>query len=182
MAIIYLHGFASSVKTQSKKYDALSTIASVHPFAPDYTQGFEQVMQDCTQFAKAINNVSAVVGTSMGGYTASHLATRLNVPFVAINPPINPSESLKKYLGTHQSYSGETFELRMEEASSYPEYKASAAGLIIVSNLDEVVPPQTTKDFAEKHQLPLISCDYGDHRFEDISMLIKKMAAHIASY
>lgn len=70
----------------------------------------------------------------------------------------------------------------MEEASSYPEYKASAAGLIIVSDLDEVVPPQITKDFAKKHQLPLISCDYGDHRFEDISMLIEKMAAHIADY
>jgi len=44
------------------------------------------------------------------------------------------------------------------------------------------VPPQVTKEFAEKHQLPLISCDYGDHRFEDISMLIGQMAEHIASY
>src|SRR5690554_4670691 len=140
MAIIYLHGFASSVKTQSKKYDALSSIASVHPFAPDYTQGFKRVMQNCMQFASAVSNIRAVVGTSMGGYTASHLASELNVPFVAINPPINPSESLKKYLGTHQSYSGETFELRRKEASSYPEFNASDTGLIIVSDLDEVVP------------------------------------------
>lgn len=86
MAIIYLHGFASSVKTQSKKYDALNEIASVNPFAPDYPQGFEQVMQSCMQFTKAINSVSAVVGTSMGGYTASHLASRLNLPFVARAP------------------------------------------------------------------------------------------------
>lgn len=182
MAIIYLHGFASSVKTQSKKYDALNEIASVNPFAPDYPQGFEQVMQSCIQFANAIESISAVVGTSMGGYTASHLASRLNVPFVAINPPMNPSESLRKYLGTHQSYSGETFEMRLEDVNSYPEYKASYTGLIIVSNLDDVVPPQVTKEFAEKHQLPLISCDYGDHRFEDISMLIEPIAEHIANY
>ncbi|HLR18094.1 MAG TPA: YqiA/YcfP family alpha/beta fold hydrolase [Alcanivoracaceae bacterium] len=180
MAIIYLHGFASSVKTHSKKYDALSEIAKVHPCAPDYTKGFELVMAHCLAFASTLDNVSAVVGTSMGGYTASHLASRLKVPFVAINPSITPSESLQKYIGTHQSYSGDTFVLRMEEVASYPAYNASASGLIIVSNFDEVVPPQITKDLAEKHQLPLISCDYGDHLFEDISALIKPIAEHLA--
>src|SRR5690554_3346646 len=95
MAIIYLHGFASSVKAQSKKYEALNEIANVHPFAPDYPQGFEQVMQSCIQFANAVESISAVVGTSMGGYTASHLASRLNVPFVAINPPMKDRKSTR---------------------------------------------------------------------------------------
>lgn len=180
MAIIYLHGFASAVKAQCMKYDALGKIAPVHPFAPDYTQGFTAVLQSCVAFAASISSVSAVVGTSMGGYTASHLARQLGVPFVAINPAINPSQSLKKYIGKHQDYDGGEYELSAEQVSSYPTYNHSGAGLIIVSNLDEVIPAQTTKDFAEHYNLPLISCDYGDHRFEDISTLIEQIDHHIA--
>lgn len=51
MSILYLHGFASFVKKSSRKYDELSKIARVVPFAPDYSQGFEQVMKDTLAFA-----------------------------------------------------------------------------------------------------------------------------------
>lgn len=180
MAIVYLHGFASAVKAQSIKYDALGKIAPVHPFAPDYTQGFTVVMQSCMAFVRSISSVSAIVGTSMGGYTASRLAKRLSVSFIAINPPIDPRQSLRKHIDKHQDYDGGEYELSVGQANSYPPYNLSGAGLIIVSNLDEVIPPQPTKDFANRYNLPLISCDYGDHRFEDISVLIEQIDNHIA--
>lgn len=176
-----MHGFASAVKKRSKKYDDLSRIATVHPFAPDYTQGFAPVLQDCIDFAGSVSSVSAIVGTSMGGYTASHLAKRLSVPFVAINPAINPSQSLKQYLGKHQNYDGGEYELSLEQVTSYPPYNHSVTGLIIVSDFDTVVPPLRTKDLASNYNLPLISCNYGDHRFEDISALIDKINNHILS-
>ncbi|MCK9237535.1 MAG: hypothetical protein M0Q29_01180 [Thiopseudomonas sp.] len=179
MTILYLHGFASAVKTQNKKYDELAKISPVSPFAPDYCQGFAAVMHSCLEFVQSLPQVSAVVGTSMGGYTASHLAECVGVPFVAINPPLSPSQSLQKYLGIHQSYDGSEYNLGIEQVHSYPDYNPSAAGLIVVSQFDELVAPQPTQAFAKQHGLPIISCAYGDHRFEDISALIPAFQQHI---
>ncbi len=122
MKILYLHGFASAVKKSSKKYDELSKIGEVVPFAPDYCQGFDQVMKDTLVFAAA-GNIQGIVGTSMGGYTASHIAAQLKVPFVAINPSITPSQTLKKYVGKHQSYDGSSYELKLEHVDSYADFK-----------------------------------------------------------
>ncbi len=178
MKILYLHGFASAVKKSSKKYDELSKIGEVVPFAPDYCQGFDQVMKDTLVFAAA-GNIQGIVGTSMGGYTASHIAAQLKVPFVAINPSITPSQTLKKYVGKHQSYDGSSYELKLEHVDSYADFNTLVKGLIIVSTLDEVIPAEDTQAFAKEKQLPIINCDYGDHRFEDISPLIEQISEHL---
>lgn len=178
MKILYLHGFASAVKKSSKKYDELSKIGEVVPFAPDYCQGFDQVMKDTLVFAAA-GNIQGIVGTSMGGYTASHIAAQLKVPFVAINPSITPSQTLKKYIGKHQNYDGSSYELKLAHVGSYPDFNTTARGLIIVSALDEVIPAKDTQAFAKDKQLPIISCNYGDHRFEDISPLIEQISEHL---
>jgi predicted esterase YcpF (UPF0227 family) len=178
MKILYLHGFASAVKKSSKKYDELSKIGEVVPFAPDYCQGFDQVMKDTLVFAAA-GNIQGIVGTSMGGYTASHIAAQLKVPFVAINPSITPSQTLKKYVGKHQSYDGSSYELKLEHVDSYADFNTLVKGLIIVSTLDEVIPAEDTQVFAKEKQLPIINCDYGDHRFEDISPLIEQITKHL---
>ena len=62
---------------------------------------------------------------------------------------------------------------------SYPDFNTTARGLIIVSALDEVIPAKDTQAFAKEKQLPIISCNYGDHRFEDISPLIEQIAEHL---
>ena len=178
MKILYLHGFASAVKKSSKKYDELSKIGEVVPFAPDYCQGFDQVMKDTLVFPAA-GNIQGIVGTSMGGYTASHIAAQLKVPFVAINPSITPSQTLKKYVGKHQSYDGSSYELKLEHVDSYADFNTLVKGLIIVSTLDEVIPAEDTQVFAKEKQLPIINCDYGDHRFEDISPLIEQITKHL---
>lgn len=182
MTILYLHGFASSVKKSSKKYDALSTIGKVVPFAPDYCQGFAHVLESTLAFAMTAGDICGIVGTSMGGYTASHVAAKLQVPFVAINPSITPSQTLKKYVGQDQNYDGSSYELKNEQVESYPDFNAAAKGLLIVSTLDEVIPAKNTQAFAKEKQLPLISCDYGDHRFEDISALIEPIAEHFQEH
>lgn len=179
MKILYLHGFASAVKKSSKKYDELSKIGEVVPFAPDYCQGFDQVMKDTLAFAVAAGGIQGIVGTSMGGYTASHIAAQLQLPFVAINPSIMPSQTLKKYVGKQQNYAGSSYELKLAHVGSYPDFNTAARGLIIVSALDEVIPTKDTQAFAKEKQLPIISCNYGDHRFEDISPLIEQISEHL---
>lgn len=181
MKILYLHGFASAVKKSSKKYDELSKIGEVVPFAPDYPycQGFDQVIKDTLAFAVAAGDIQGIVGTSMGGYTASHIAAQLKLPFVAINPSITPSQTLKKYIGKHQNYDGSSYELKLTHVGSYPDFNTMARGLIIVSTLDEVIPAEDTQAFAKEKQLPIINCDYSNHRFEDISLLIEQITNHL---
>ena len=41
-----------------------------------------------------------------------------------------------------------------------------------------MIPAEDTQAFAKEKQLPIISCDYGNHRFEDISTLIEQVAEH----
>ncbi|MEO1945163.1 MAG: YqiA/YcfP family alpha/beta fold hydrolase, partial [Candidatus Thioglobus sp.] len=43
--------------------------------------------------------IDLLVGTSMGGYMVAAIGDKLGVPFVAINPAIEPRESLKKTPG-----------------------------------------------------------------------------------
>lgn len=179
MSILYLHGFASAVKRISKKYDELGKIDKVVAFAPDYSEGFASVLSSTFAFVREQGNIKGVVGTSMGGYLASHIAAQLKVPCVAINPSIQPSESLKKYVGKHHNHDGSVYELNVAQVSTYPDFNTAANSLIIVSNNDAVIPPQLTQAFAQEKHIPIISCDYGDHRFEDISSLMTPITEHL---
>ena len=55
--------------------------------------------------------VVALVGSSLGGYYATWLAEKFDLPAVLVNPSVVPSMSLEKYLGEQcWLYSGERFE------------------------------------------------------------------------
>ena len=53
-----------------------------------------------------------LVGSSLGGFYATHLAERFGARAVLINPAIRPYDDLRSYLGRQTNlYSGETFEV-----------------------------------------------------------------------
>lgn len=115
MAIIYLHGFASS--GQSAKVDALREamqgVADV--YGPD-------LPVDPSEAAKAIGDLIAtltdkgddkilLVGTSLGGFYAWALGRYFSVPAVLINPAMNPQRDTLRYLGRQTNHqTGRQFE------------------------------------------------------------------------
>ena len=63
-----------------------------------------------------------LVGSSLGGYYATHLAERLGLRTLLINPAVRPHLLFDGYLGPQQNhYSGETWELTADHVAALAE-------------------------------------------------------------
>jgi predicted esterase YcpF (UPF0227 family) len=117
--IVYLHGFRSSsasVKaTQFRQaVDAIPVAARPQLYVPDLPHrpaaAIAQVDAWVEQYADA--RMLTLVGSSLGGYYATHLAERYGARAAMINPAIRPYEDLRPYVGTQTNmYSGATFDV-----------------------------------------------------------------------
>lgn len=114
--MIYLHGFLSS--PESVKANQMRAFMAEH-----YPQVEMEVPQLANFPAQALSQACAVaerhqdkdlafVGSSMGGFLATHLANRFAGRAVLINPAVHPHLLLRGMLGNHQNpYTGERFVL-----------------------------------------------------------------------
>lgn len=118
--IVYLHGFRSSplsVKAQAMVRAVAALPAQVRPalFVPDLgdrpAAAIRKVV-DIVARERRPDATLAFVGSSLGGYYATHLAERFGARAVMINPAIRPYDDLAPYKGTQTNmYSGEAFEV-----------------------------------------------------------------------
>jgi predicted esterase YcpF (UPF0227 family) len=120
-SIAYLHGLSSS--PASVKAQALGRAIATLPVdsRPEYF-----VPQLHHRPAEAMRSVSAwvqtrspalltLVGSSLGGFYATHLAERYGTRAVLINPTVRPYEDLASHLGPQRNmYTGEEYELTLE--------------------------------------------------------------------
>jgi predicted esterase YcpF (UPF0227 family) len=68
-----------------------------------------------------------LVGSSLGGYYATHLAERHGLKAVLINPVVNPHQLFDGFLGTQQNlYTGETWELTHDHVAALAELEVPA--------------------------------------------------------
>ena len=119
-AVFYFHGFMSSAdssKAQVFKKFIKSKKDSIDIYIPNILDKFTEAIP---QLDNLIDNTNAkekfFIGSSLGGFFATHYAEQLNAKAVVINPAINPSEGLKMYLGVNENYSsGEEFVLTDED-------------------------------------------------------------------
>jgi predicted esterase YcpF (UPF0227 family) len=105
-SIVYLHGFRSSpasVKATQFR-DAVALLpAACRPqlHVPDLTFSPAVAIGDVTAWVERHADPSALtfVGSSLGGFYATHLAERFNARAALINPAIHPHLSLEPYMG-----------------------------------------------------------------------------------
>lgn len=164
MSICYLHGFGSSFSPQIEKIKTLSQLDDVIGPDLDYTLPFYDVVMKATDFILKYKPI-LLVGTSMGGYLASHLGYRLGIPFVAINPALYPSLSLERH------------DLGEYTLSTYPDFYSGvnrAFGLILLDEGDEVFDSTKTQKYLspyyEVHTF-LGGSHQFDHMNEALSMI-----------
>lgn len=118
---LYLHGFLSS--PQSLKAQQLLRFYEAHltpqqlavptlPFAP--AEAIGQARTELKHLQQRFEQVY-IIGSSLGGFYATHLAETEGVPAVLVNPAVRPFDLFEHYLGpnTHY-YSGEVHELTHE--------------------------------------------------------------------
>ena len=170
--IVYLHGFCSS--PQSNKAQRLKahmkTLGIGHHF------WCEQLPPSpCAAIALAERQIAAaatpvtVVGSSLGGYYATHLAEKHRLRAVLVNPAVVADLSLAEFVGPQTNlYSGEVFEFRPEyidelRSIEVPRISRPQDFLLLAETSDEVLDyRQAVAKYAGCRQVVL---EGGDHSF-----------------
>ena len=174
-AIVYLHGFRSSpasIKaTRLREFvEALSSPPLLHVPALHHRPSI--AMQGVVDWVERhANSDVAFIGSSLGGFYATHLAERFGARAVMINPAVQPYDALAPALGAQTNlYTGEAFEVTQEHMD---ELRAMAVARItqpdryflLVETGDEVLDYREAVAFyAGANQFVRGG---GDHTFTD---------------
>lgn len=146
MNILYVHGYKAKFDINSPKNQSLSKIGTVYGIDIDFNDTYDYIIQQLID-ALSKYDIDLIVGTSMGGYLANMLGTSTGIPFVMINPAIDPKGALTKY--NHSK----------EVIDSYDPISYNAAGLLLLDLGDDVIDPHETIEYFYR--------SYETHTFED---------------
>ncbi len=170
--ILYIHGFAScgnSNKTQLLRESFDGVLCPDIPVDPDEAISFlHRLILD--------NDVELIIGSSLGGFYAAHLAERFQIKAVLLNPSTQPFITLVPYVGTNKFFcSGETFEWTKEHITKLFSYAISkdsikAPVLVLLQKDDEVLDYTKAAEFYENYEV--IIQEGGNHRFENLDEYI----------
>lgn len=177
-SLIYIHGFNSSPESTKAKmignalnvlgFDSDSYIVPNLAYEPD--QAIASLI-DCIETLKARGEDIYLIGSSLGGYYATYLATKYQLKTVLINPAVKPYELLVDYLGPNKNvYTGEEYEITQDhmaqlKAFDVAELTAPEDFLLLVQTDDETLDyHQATDKF---WQSPSVIEYGGNHSFDD---------------
>ena len=145
--IAYLHGLESN--NIGKKNDWLRTLASIYDPLIDYKEEniYTKLKTEIEKFQPEL-----IIGSSMGGYFAYHIAKELNIPALLFNPALH----------------SRTFEPDMT-GLIHSENDPSIQ--IIVGENDSVIEPRKTIEIIEnKPNIKLTTYDHGHRTPYDVFM------------
>ena len=173
--IVYLHGFRSS--PQSSKAQRLKARMAALGLGdlfwcgqlPPSPRAAIALAERQIAAARAPGAPVTVVGSSLGGYYATHLAEKHGLRAVLVNPAVVAHLSLAEFVGTQTNlYTGEAFEFRPEyldelRALEVPRISRPQDFLLLAETGDEVLDyRQAVAKYAGARQVVL---EGGDHSF-----------------
>lgn len=174
--IIYLHGFNSdgngSTAKKLKEYYRYILTPSYDYINPSYAYSkLNRILLE--QFKK--DSDITLVGTSLGGFWANYFAQKYDLKCVLINPSLNPSQSIKKYIGENKNYStGEVRTLTIENANNYKKFEVplnkSTFRITMLSENDEIIDSKITAKLLKETKIYFNKKE--GHRIKNISTLI----------
>ena len=174
MRTLYVHGFGSRFDPENPKLKALSELGEVVGVDVDYCEGFKTAFSEVSAGA---SECDLIVGTSMGGYLASHVGAAHGIPFVALNPAVKPSETLCGHIGTFVDYVGRHSTLTEETVAGYPDIQmVGGCGLILLEAGDDVIDPEVTLNLLRDVYSVKIY-EGGSHRFESLQERLGEIQA-----
>ncbi len=106
--LLYLHGFRSSPGS-AKARQVAQRMAQQHPqvtwWCPQLPPSPQQAMEMVAQGIAGWPGTSmGVIGSSLGGFYATHVAETTGCRAVLLNPAIDPARDLGKYIGEQASW------------------------------------------------------------------------------
>ncbi len=106
--LLYLHGFRSSPQS-AKARQVAAWMQSRHPgghwwcpqLPPSPKEAMQMVADGIAGWPRA---AMAVMGSSLGGFYATHVAETCGCRAVLLNPAVNPARDLAKYIGEQTAW------------------------------------------------------------------------------
>lgn len=188
ITIIYLHGFKSSGESDKVQQLRNHFKDTVKIEGPTLSPNPNQVISQISNLIRSIDGPIILVGTSLGGFYATYLSARFDIPAFIINPSLKPYETLKSKVGVHKRYgSGEDYEFKTEylqdlkglfdklsksdlTSSNMHIYLSDDDELLTFDELDTVIPyRKTLKRFKS-----------AGHRFNKFPAVIKDIESTIS--
>lgn len=173
--ILYLHGFRSgpqSFKARQLQAHMAQLGLADHFWCEQLAWGPQAAMAQVSQIIEATLARDArptLVGSSLGGFYATHLAERYGLKAVVVNPSVVSHLTLEPWLGPQtQLYTGETFELTPQHldelrALEVPHIAEPRHYWLLVETGDEVLNYRhAVEKYLGAHQTILKG---GDHSF-----------------
>lgn len=175
--VMYLHGYGSQFDPNSEKMRCLSELGPVVGPNLNYGKGMDAVKKAASDLALQ-EDCELIVGTSMGGWLASHVGAALGISFVALNPALFPSQTLRKYIGKTVNYDGFDATIDAATVAGYEDFcTRRGCGLILCEAGDEVLDAHATIAYLDKYYaVELIPG--GNHRFESLALQLDKIRRH----
>jgi predicted esterase YcpF (UPF0227 family) len=170
--ILYIHGFRSKFDPTNEKLTTLSEMGNVVGITIDYSDGYDVIKQQLIDYCQTIE-IDLIVGTSMGGYMASLIGAIVSCPFVSINPVLNPSEMLRKYIGVEDG-------INQTMLDQFPYFEFSGYGLILLDTGDESIPYKPTVEKLKSH-FSIRIFEGGNHRFVHMKDALNEIESHMNS-
>jgi len=101
--LLYLHGFRSSPQS-TKARGVMQRMAEHHPavqcwcpqLTPSPREAMDLVLHGIASWPRAS---MAVIGSSLGGFYATHVAAMSGCRVVLLNPAVDPARDLTRYIG-----------------------------------------------------------------------------------
>lgn len=175
--ILYIHGFNSSplsIKAEQTRQYFQQHFPSINFICPQLaTSPNEAVSQLESILEVSKKEVWFIMGSSLGGYFATYLANKYQVPAVLINPAIKPFDLLEDYIGEQKNpYTNVVYQVTKQHMIDLKAIEQSVPSidnvqknnyLVMVQTGDEVLDYQQA---VEKFQhCRLIVEEGGDHSF-----------------
>ena len=173
--IIYLHGFCSSPaswKSQLLAEEIARRGLAAHFACPQLSPVPDEAVASVSRLIEQAGRLVTLIGSSLGGHYANHLAEKYGLNAVLINPAVTDRLDLSKFVGDHANFhSGERFFFSAAHAA---QLKAQvrpptlARYWLMVESADEVLDYRQALDFyAGCRQTVLPGGDHSFTKFPD---------------
>jgi uncharacterized protein len=176
--LVYLHGFNSSPdsrKTQALKQYLASIGEADRYHCPKLPHRPAQAMAEVEALLDALGD-AGLIGSSLGGFYANHLAEKRGGKAVLINPAVRADRLLLPYVGPQTNlYTGEQYDFTTAHvadlSSLVPVHPLSVARYwLLVETGDETLDYRTAvAHYAGSRQTVI---EGGDHGFQSWDRLL----------
>jgi len=178
---LYLHGFLSSGESYKGRWFTEKNLSTTNSplgkiICPTYSQkdllaGIAPIEALLQRWQETGHQV-LLMGSSLGGYLAQYYGNRFNLPYIMINPALNPCDLFEDYLGEHTNpYTGETLVLRAEYQSVLAKLEVAAPNpeihsLLLADSADEIADiPFAVNKYQNLLHAQTIIYPGGNHAF-----------------